>query len=120
MSHYNAAGHGIKHDQGKLKWHLLPMQYLQGVVRVLMFGAKKYDEHNWRKGMPWSQPHNAAIRHLAAFMTGEDIDPETGESHIDHAICCLIFLRAFVADYPQLDDRYSSQTKTPATDQSRG
>lgn len=107
---YNAPGAGQKKDSGKLQWHLLPMQFLRGVVRVLMFGAKKYSAHNWRGGMPWTQTHNATLRHLDAWMSGEDLDPETGESHIDHALCELVFLRAHIIEHPELDDRYKPQS----------
>jgi hypothetical protein len=106
LGKYNAPGMGIKHDQGKPQWNLLPLKYLVGVVRVLMFGAKKYDAWNWRKGMPWSQPYNALMRHLIAWSEGEETDPETGESHLDHAMCCLIFLRFNTMEKPDLDDRY--------------
>lgn len=106
MTEYNADGQGIKHDQGKLQWNLLPLHLMSGMVRVLMFGAKKYAPWNWRKGMPWSQPYNALQRHLTAFMAGDDTDPETGESHLDHAMCCLLFLRSYVQERPEMDDRY--------------
>jgi hypothetical protein len=103
---YNAPGAGIKHDTGKLQWNLLPLKYLRGTVRVLMFGAKKYAPWNWRKGMPWTQPYNALQRHLDAWIEGEDIDPETGENHLDHAMCELVFLRCFVEEHPDKDDRF--------------
>lgn len=106
MTEYNSEGMGIKHDQGKLQWHLLPLKYLEGTIRVLMFGAKKYTPWNWRKGMPWSQPYNALQRHLQAYIEGEAIDPESGEHHLDHALCCLIFLRFNTIEKPELDDRY--------------
>lgn len=103
---YNAPGAGVKADQGKEQWNLLPIQYLRGAVRVLMKGAAKYSPHNWRKGMPWSQPYNAAVRHLDAWMAGQDCDPETGEHHLDHAMCCILFARAYTLERPELDDRF--------------
>lgn len=103
---YNKDGAGIKFDEGKLQWHLLPLKYLRGTVRVLMHGAKKYAAHNWRKGMPWSQTYNALQRHLDAFHDLEDLDPDTKLHHLDHALCELLFLRAHVEDFPQHDDRF--------------
>ncbi len=103
---YNAPGQGIKHDQGKAQWHLVPLHYLEGMVKVMMAGATKYSPHNWRAGMPHSQPYNALQRHLAAYQSGQDNDPETGLPHLDHALCCLLFLKAFTVDYPDKDDRY--------------
>lgn len=103
---YNKPGAGVKFDQGKLQWNLLPMKSLRGAVRVMMKGAVKYAPWNWRKGMPWSQPYNALQRHLDAWMEGEDLDPDSGENHLDHAICELLFLRMFVIERPGNDDRY--------------
>lgn len=105
---YNAHGQGVKYDTGKLQWSLLPLAYLRGVVRVLMFGAAKYSPHNWRQGMPHTQTYNATMRHLDAWMAGEDLDPETGLHHVDHALCELVFLRGHITDHTHLDDRYRS------------
>lgn len=107
---YNAEGQGIKHDTGKLQWHLLPLSCFRGVVRVLEFGAKKYAIWNWTKGMPYSQTYNATLRHLDAFMSGEDLDPETQCSHLDHAMCCLMFLKYNSEHQPQHDDRFKGTT----------
>lgn len=84
---------GRKDDGGKPDWMLLPWRALRSVVRVLMFGAKKYGRDNWRlvpdaRNRYW----NAAIRHLVAWQQGEDRDPETGESHLSHAVCCCLFM----------------------------
>src|SRR3990167_191438 len=103
---YNAEGAGIKHDAGKLQWHLLPMKYLRGVVQVLMYGANKYAPHNWRRGMPYTQVYNAMQRHIHAYMDGIDNDADTGLSHLDHAMCCLMFLKAYSVEFPEHDDRF--------------
>jgi hypothetical protein len=102
---------GVKHDNGKLQWHLLPMRLLEGVVEVLMAGARKYAAWNWTRGMPYTRALNAAQRHINAFSAGEDFDQDSGQHHIDHALCCLIFLRHFTlhgADV--LDDRFDLTT----------
>jgi hypothetical protein len=106
MTEYNQEGLGVKQDQGKLQWSLLPLEYLEGCVRVLMVGAKKYAPHNWRKGMPYTQPYNALQRHLQEFMKGQDIDPESGEHVLDHALCELLFLRMNTMERKDLDDRF--------------
>jgi hypothetical protein len=97
---------GHKCDAGKLAWHLFPFDAVRDVVRVLMRGAKKYTAHNWRAGMLWSRPYDATLRHLDAFWSGEDLDPETGEHHLDHALCELLFLRDYAKRYPENDDRW--------------
>jgi hypothetical protein len=77
------------------------------LARVLTFGAKKYAAHNWRKGIVYSRLFDALQRHLWAWWSGEEIDPESGESHLDHAACCLMFLRE-LSLRPELDDRYKT------------
>lgn len=84
---------GIKHDSEKPDWSLLPLDVLEGAVRVLTFGARKYERDNWRYVPDAGRRYYAALmRHLAAWQAGEKADLETGESHLAHAICCLLFM----------------------------
>lgn len=90
-------GEGRKDDGDKAPYHLLAPELLDGVAQVLAFGAKKYGERNWEKGMGWSRPFGACMRHLWAWWRGEKADPETGFSHLWHAGCCIMFLIAYEA-----------------------
>ena len=84
---------GVKHDQEKLRYDLLPWKPIEAVVRVLQLGAVKYSEHNWKKVEGWRWRYfNAALRHLVAWWCGEQLDPECGEHHLAHAMCCLLFI----------------------------
>lgn len=102
---------GIKHDQEKPDISLLSFLALTEVAKVMTFGKKKYSAHNWRGGFVWSRLISAALRHMFAFIGGEDLDPETGFSHVAHAICCLMFLLEFTITRKDLDDRYKQETK---------
>ena len=82
---------GIKHDQLKHKWHLLPWRAAEVVVEVLMHGAEKYSPENWRK-VEGGRYFDAAIRHLVAYNNGEKTDPESGKSHLAHAATCVLFM----------------------------
>jgi hypothetical protein len=84
---------GRKNDAGKLRYELLPMAPVDAIVDVLTFGAAKYDDDNWRR-VPDAENryYAAAMRHLSAWRQGENIDPESGRSHLAHAACCLVFL----------------------------
>lgn len=84
---------GVKFDQDKPDWDLLPYAEVEAVVRVLTSGAKKYAPDNWKR-VPDGRARYfaAAMRHLAAWREGEANDLETGESHLAHATCCLLFL----------------------------
>ena len=96
---------GRKDDQGKAPYHLLAPELLDGTAQVLAFGAAKYAPRNWEKGMDWSRPFSALMRHMWAWWRGEDKDPETGMSHLWHASCCIMFLLAYEERKIGNDDR---------------
>lgn len=97
---------GTKHDQDKPRFELLSYPFLLGISQVLTFGARKYEAHNWRKGITYSRCFGAIMRHLWAWWWGEDNDPETGMSHLWHAGCELMFLTEFEQIRKDLDDRW--------------
>ena len=86
---------GRKDDKGKLPYELLAPEFLEATCRVLQFGADKYGVRNWEKGMAWSRPFGALMRHMWAWWRGEVADPESGKSHLHHAACCIMFLIAY-------------------------
>ncbi len=102
---YGTTQGGVKYDQGKRRWDLLPWRATEEIVKVMEFGAKKYGDHNWQKGMKWSRLFSATCRHLFAWWRGEDKDPETGLSHIAHAACCILFILDYVEGSYGEDDR---------------
>lgn len=97
---------GIKYDNEKPRVDLLDPLALEGLAKVLTFGAKKYAEHNWRGGLNYSRLVGAALRHIFAILRGEDIDEDSGLPHVDHLGCCWMFLSNFMKTRPDLDDRW--------------
>lgn len=84
---------GEKHDTGKLRWDLLHYDAIEEVVRVLTYGAQKYDDENWKKVPGLRRRYfAAAMRHLTKWWMGEKNDPESGLHHLAHASCCIMFL----------------------------
>lgn len=84
---------GRKFDGGKLQYGLLPPLALREVVKVLTFGAEKYEPDNWKRVPdPNRRYFDAAQRHLWAYKEGEINDPESGVSHLAHALCCIMFM----------------------------
>ena len=84
---------GVKLDQGKLSYTLLPFKALTEVVKVLEFGKLKYAKDNWQKVPNAKERYiDAAFRHLISYYEGETIDPESGLHHLAHATCCLLFV----------------------------
>ena len=78
---------------------------LTGAAQVMAFGAKKYARGNWHKGLPHTEVADCLIRHLSAYLSGEDLDPESGLPHVDHVLCNAVFLAQLVRTHPELDDR---------------
>lgn len=87
--------HGHKCDAGKLRWDLFPFDAAEGTVRVLMYGAKKYTDHQYRmgRGIGCVRAVAAAVRHIVAWLAHEDTDADSGLHHLDHAICELLFAK---------------------------
>jgi hypothetical protein len=103
-------GTATKADAGKLDWSMLPIDSLEEIMKVLEFGKTKYSAWNWSsgEGFKYTRVFNALVRHLFAWVRGEDKDPETGLSHIAHAGCNVLFLLHFILHkerYPNNDDR---------------
>jgi len=70
--------------------HLIPPAALIYEAVVMGLGAKKYGPYNWREHtVALSVYIAAALRHIHSFHDGEDIDPESGASHLAHARACL-------------------------------
>lgn len=96
---------GYKADEDKVRIELVPPEFIFATAAVLTFGANKYADRNWEKGMKWSRPFGAAMRHLWAWWAGRgpttknflfgSMDGETGYSHLWHASCCLAFLVSY-------------------------
>ena len=96
---------GDRYNNGKPKWSLVPQSSLIPMVQVLEFGAKKYGAYNWAKGLSIRETCESLKRHLDAFMEGEDIDSDSGLSHIGHIQCNALFLSWMMENRKDLDDR---------------
>lgn len=99
-------GVGLKFDKGKLRLDLLDAESIEELARVLGFGAEKYAENNWRKGIKMTRLLAASFRHLFAIMRGEDIDEETGLQHAAHLMCCAMFMIWTLRHRKDMDDRW--------------
>lgn len=99
-------GGGLRYNGEKLRYDLLPTDATAELVKVLTYGSKKYAARNWERGQIWSIPYASCMRHLSAWHSGEDVDPESGLLHLAHAACNLFFLLAFQSrGMVSLDDR---------------
>lgn len=97
---------GVKFDSDKPRLDLVPAEALFALGKVLGYGATKYAARNWEKGITYSRVYAAALRHILAWWSGEDIDPESGLPHLWHALTNIVFLTTYTRrDMKEFDDR---------------
>lgn len=101
---------GIKHDDGKPDFTFVSYELLETMARVRAFGAKKYSRSNWKKGFKVTRSLAAALRHIYAFLRGETNDPESGLSHLGHAVCAIEHAIYDMQHHPANDDRDTNET----------
>lgn len=92
---------------GKPRMEYLVGSILRGDAAVHAHGADKYGERNWRLDPIKSSTYEAAIlRHfMAYFYDREDVDPDSGYSHLFHIrACCAVMLDAEIHG-TLIDDR---------------
>ena len=104
---------GLRFNEGKLRYDLIPPSVLKALAEVYTYGDAKYGEsaggcnRNWEKGLDWTSVIASAVRHIEAFRSGLDFD-ESGLLHIAHAMTNLSFLIEYYNTHPELDDRAKS------------
>lgn len=101
---------GTKHDDGKNRLELIPVEAIEQIGLAYTFGAKKYADNNWRGGFKWTRLVAALLRHTYSWMAGESKDPESGLSHLAHAGACLTMLIAHEQLNYGEDDRVKTKT----------
>ncbi len=83
---------GIKYDDGKLRIDLIPPEVIRALAMVFAYGADKYGERNWGKGMRAGRLWAATQRHLWSWWNKEDMDEESGYNHLWHALASTAML----------------------------
>jgi hypothetical protein len=93
---------GIK----KAPMSTIPATVLCELGVAMLEGARKYGRHNYRtSGVRASVYYDAVFRHMVQWWEGEDIDPDSGLSHITKAIASLVVLRDAMVQNMFEDDR---------------
>lgn len=90
----------------KIPLDLVPSTAIAVAALAHLDGACKYGRWNWRiAGVRASIYVAAAMRHIEAWNNGEDNDPDSGVSHLGHALACLNILIDAAACSKLTDDR---------------
>lgn len=95
----------LRYNTGKRQWSLVDFKSLESMVEVLEFGAEKYEKWNWTKGMPVTQVSESLLRHMFAFLSGQDKDPDSDCDHLGHIMANAMFLSYIMREKSQYDDR---------------
>lgn len=101
---------GIK-GRKAARFELLPGDALAAVAVHFAKGSRKYEDRNWERGYDWSLNFGAMQRHLWAWWQGEDIDGESGSSHMVSAAWHALALVAFELRAVGTDDRPKPKPK---------
>jgi hypothetical protein len=85
----------------------VPCAVMLEVGLAMLEGARKYGRHNYRAaGVRASVYYDAVVgRHIMPWWEGQDIDPDSGLSHITKAIAALSVLRDSMISGNWIDDR---------------
>lgn len=97
--------HGLRANSGKIRYDLLPPDFMDELAKVYTMGAVKYAPRNWEKGFPWMECFGSLLRHAFAWARGEDRDEESGLLHMAHVAWNAIAIGTFMLRNVGTDDR---------------
>lgn len=84
---------GMKCDKMKDRWDLAPWDSFEQIVKIMTYGAQKYEPNNWQK-VEFIRYFAAFMRHFMALLKGEYLDPESGYPHSSHMACNAVFMNS--------------------------
>jgi hypothetical protein len=85
---------------------LVPRALRISAAPAMLLGARKYGPYNWReKAVRLSVYLEAIDRHLDAYNDRQDLDDESGASHLSHVAACLAIIADADAIGKLIDDR---------------
>jgi hypothetical protein len=92
-------------DAEKIRVDLIPARATEEVGKVFTFGAKRYGDRNWEKGMDWTRMIASSKRHLLEIEKGEDYDRKSGLLHSAHLACNSLMLTEYYHIHQKGDNR---------------
>lgn len=95
------------------RFDLIPWDQITELARHFGRGARKYEDRNWERGYAWSLSYAALLRHLTQWWQGEDVDQETGSSHLIAVAWHALALAWFQRWSKGTDDRPRSDAGAP-------
>ena len=104
---------GMRFNSDKLRWSTFPKFLIKPLISVAHFGATKYDDFNFLKGLPVLDTLDSLERHLEAVLDPDssDFDEESKCEHLAHVAWNALVALYMIKNRPDLDDRYKGQKK---------
>ena len=99
---------GVKYDEGKVQYSLIPPYALQAVARNLTVGLRRYTvRDNWKQ-VPNARERylDALMRHLESYRRGVKYDPESSVPDM-HELSAVIANAMFLLEFdlnPNLEE----------------
>ena len=99
-------GQGAKYDNGKPQLSLIDYGFLEGIARIREYGVAKYKDHDSWKTVPEAKRRytDAMLRHLFAYLNGEEFDEESCLPHYWHFLCNAMFIYHFNEEEANVTD----------------
>lgn len=99
---------GGQKGRKRARYDLIPPQAMHALAEHFGYGAEKYEDRNWERGVDWSLSFAAMQRHLWAWWGGEDADPDGTSTHLAAAMWHCAALITYTTTHCELDDRPST------------
>lgn len=101
----------LRYNKGKPELSQLPPEFLIELAALMTECSKKYKKWNYALGQPYTMAYDSMMRHILAFMSGDDKDRESGFSHLTHIAANALIMwctqNYHVKNVPELDDRFN-------------
>ena len=116
-----ADGKGLRHDEGKPRYDLIPPEFMEALAVHYGQGSRKYSERNWERGMSWGTCFRALMSHSWKWFRGEtyDEDPAMPGYHAHHMVAvawAAITLYTYSVRKIGTDDRVNLDVVDPLQD----
>ena len=109
MTEYKSSKSGaVREGIGVPYTRHIPLEAIAAAAASFEYGASKYSDRNWEKGLPWQQMIDSLKRHIEDFERGRDYDDGVGGSGLPQVcmiMACAMMLTTSVVRGIGEDDR---------------
>lgn len=99
---------------GKAPLELIPWEAIDEIAWAMFNGAEKYGRYNFFIDPIRAKTYiGAMFRHVKAWATGENADPDSGRHPLAHVGACCLIVMASEQRGTLIDDRLECESKSP-------